>query len=366
MVGGGPAGLATAIRARQKGFQVTVLDRGTPPIDKACGEGLMPDAVQRLDELGVVLDPQRSAAFQGIRYLDADLVAEARFPGGQGLGVRRLDLHQAFLHRAQSLGVQLRFREKALALHDDGVETASGRLTASWVVGADGLTSRLRKWAGLEGRPTKQRRFGVRRHFEVKPWAPFVEVHWGDGCEAYVTPVGPQQVGVAILWSEPAREAQGTGFEKLLSQFPAIRSHLEGVPTLSRDRGCGPLHQRVRAVHRGNLALVGDASGYLDAITGEGLALAFHQSFALVEALEKADLAAYGRRHRKIGQIPNHLTAIVLWLEAHPRIRRRLLRALAEDPELFSRFLGIHARTLRPGQLGLSGIWRLVRGLAVQ
>ncbi len=359
IVGGGPAGLATAIRARQEGFQVELLDRGRPPIDKACGEGLMPDAVARLQELGVELAERESAKIRGIRYLDGDLVAEAEFPLGHGLGLRRLELHRALLERASALGLQPRWEEKVLALHDDGVETARGRLRARWVIGADGLGSPLRRWAGLDGPAAKLRRFGVRRHFDIAPWSPYVEVYWGERCEAYITPVSQREIGVALLWS-----GEKSGFDGLLERFPALLNRLKGASATSRDRGCGPLHRRARAVHRGCLALVGDAAGYLDAITGEGLALAFHQAFALVEALKVEDLGQYGRAHRRIGRLPNLITGSVLWLERRPRFRRRLLRTLKADPLLFQRLLGIHARTLPPTQLGLSGVWRLAKGLA--
>ncbi len=102
VVGGGPAGLATAIRARLAGLTATVIDRSRPPIDKACGEGLMPDAVARLREIGVEL---RGFSFRGIRYVDGDLVAEGHFPGSGGLGVRRTELHATLVRRAEEVGV---------------------------------------------------------------------------------------------------------------------------------------------------------------------------------------------------------------------------------------------------------------------
>ena len=203
------------------------------------------------------------------------------------------------------------------------------------------------------------RRFGVRRHFEMAPWSDFVEVYWGPDCEAYVTPVAPDQVGVAMLWS--GRKAD---FEDLLATLPALRDRIAGAPPSSRDRGTGPLHQRVRAVRHGNVALVGDAAGYLDAITGEGLAVALHESAALVEALVAGDLSRYESAHRRINRLPNFMTGLVLALERRPRLRARAVRALAAEPALFSRLLGIHARTLPPRRLGVDGVLRLAWRLA--
>jgi len=391
IVGGGPAGLATAIAARQAGLaRVRVLDRAFKvPIDKACGEGLMPDGVAALAELGVTIPPGLGAPFRGIRYVDggvgegrgaAPVVAEGRFPVGGGpfpwgLGLRRLDLHRLLIRRAEEIGVEILWDVKVLDLVDRrrpgaGVVTSRGPIAGRFVVAADGLNSRLRGWAGLAGRPgllgllrsehpREDRRFGVRHHVRLPPWTDLVEVHWGEKAEAYVTPVGPEEVGVAFLWSGgPAR------FDELLGRFPALAERLAGIPLTSRDRGAGPLRQRVRRVRQGNFALVGDASGYVDAITGEGLSLAFHQALALGRAMAAGDLAAYDKDHRRIGRLPDTLTRLMLGVEARPWLRRRLIRALAAEPELFHRLLGVHCRAFPLRRVGMGGALRLAFRLA--
>lgn len=356
VVGGGPAGLATAIEARRAGLSAVVLDRGPGPgIDKACGEGLMPDAAARLQAMGVRLPPGEGFPFRGIRYVDGDLVAEGTFPQAGGLGVRRLALHRALAERAAELGAELRWGVAVQCLAVDGVETARGTVRARWVAGADGLASRVRRWAGLAGPEARERRFGLRRHFHLAPWTDLVEVHWGPGCEAYVTPVGRELVGVALLWSGPARG----GFDELLARFPALEARLAGAPVASRDRGAGPLRRRVRGAVAGRVALVGDASGYVDAITGEGIAVALHQAAALAAALAAGDLAAYARAHRRIARLPDTMTGLMLAVERRPRLRRRAVAALAAEPALFSRLLGIHARAIPPRRLGLDGAARL-------
>jgi flavin-dependent dehydrogenase len=368
IVGGGPAGLATALGARRAGRDVVGLDRFPPTLgalEKACGEGLMPDAAAHLRDLGIELGPGEAYPFRGIRYVDGDVAAEGSFPGARGLGVRRLALHQALVRRAEEAGVRLLWGVAAKGLAPDagqgwtGIETDQGRIAARWIVGADGLLSKVRRWAGLETGPGPLRRFGVRRHYQISPWTDCVEVHWGPGCEAYVTPVGPDLIGVALLWSGDAR-----GFDDLLSRFPALQERLAGAPVASRDRGAGPLHQKVRGVQRANLALVGDAAGYLDAITGEGLAVALHQSAALVEALKKGSLAGYAAASRRIHRLPDAMTALMLALERRPRLRKRAIRALSAEPALFSLLLGIHGRQLPARSLGVEGAlrlaWRLV------
>ncbi|HTQ78674.1 MAG TPA: NAD(P)/FAD-dependent oxidoreductase [Thermoanaerobaculia bacterium] len=365
IVGGGPAGLATAIGARLAGLSAVVLDPRLPPIEKACGEGLMPDAVARLAALGVRIPPGESHPLKGIRYLDGDLALEGVFPEGRhGLGIRRLALHRALIDRAAALGADLRFGVTARGLNPRGVETDLGPVAARWVVGADGLLSAVRRWAGLDlpaATPDALRRFGVRRHYRIAPWTSAVEVHWGPACEAYVTPISAGEVGVALLWSGSAK-----GFDDLLARLPALAARLAGAPPTSRDRGAGPLLQPVRGVVRGSVALVGDAAGYLDAITGEGLAVAFHQAAALVEALKAGDLRRYAAAHRRIGRLPTIMTRVVLACERRPALRRRVLAALAAEPALFSRLLGIHGRILPARELGLDGAFRLARRLVLR
>lgn len=359
VVGGGPAGLATAITARGAGLDVLVVDRARPPIDKACGEGIMPDGLERLQALGVELDPARLFPFRGIRYVDGEVVAEGTFPGVHGAGVRRLDLHTAMVQRAEAVGVRFAWGTRVMQLAEGRVVSESGELRAGWIVAADGLRSALREAAGLDGRPVRQRRFGVRRHFALSPWSDRVEVHWGEGYEAYVTPVAREEVGVAFLWS--GRKA---GFDELLAGFPALAARLAGIAVISRDRGMGPLGQRVRGVVRGRLALVGDAAGYVDAITGEGLSLAFHQAEAVVAAICAGDLRRYQRAWRRIGALPDGLTRLMLAVERRPWLRRRMIRAFAGDPELFSKILAVHCRARPLSSFVWTGtprlLWRLV------
>jgi flavin-dependent dehydrogenase len=359
VVGGGPAGLCAAIRGASEGLQVTLIDRRTPPIDKACGEGLMPDGLERLRGLGVTLLPGDGQAFRGIRYVGNGRVAEGRFSGGPGMGIRRTVLHERMSQRAEELGVELRWGVTARGFTEDGVETDTGRLRADWYIGADGLHSPMRRWAGLDAAPGPDRRFGLRTHFAIAPWTDRVEVHWADDSEAYVTPVGPRGVGVALLW----RGAEGGGWTERLARFPALVERLGEAPELSVNRGAGPLDQRVRGVIRGGLALIGDAGGYVDAITGEGLALAFHEGFAVIDAIRHGDLGRFVAARRKIRRLPEGMTRSLLAVERRPRLRDRLLRTLAGDPDLFSRLLDIHAGSRPARRLGVDGVrlaWRFL------
>jgi menaquinone-9 beta-reductase len=357
VVGGGPAGLATAIGARLRGLSVIVVEGRRPPLDKACGEGVMPDGVAALARLGVVVPGRR---FWGICWRQEGSEVHGRFPASPGLGVRRPALHGALAARAEALGVDLRWGVRVQGMADQSVLTAGGAVGGRFLVGADGLHSRMRHWAGLASDGGRHKRFGVRRHLAIPPWSEEVEVTWGEGAEAYVTPVAAREVGVALLWSGKG----AGGFDALLRRFPELAERLRGAPASSRDRGAGPFHQRVRGVVRGHLALVGDAAGYLDALTGEGVGLAVQQAEALAAALAAADLGRYRRAHRRLGRLPGALTALLLVAERRPRLRRRLLAALAADPPLFSRLLGVHSRQLPPAALGALPAGRLLLALA--
>ena len=365
IVGAGPIGLVTALACTGCGLSVRVLDRSRPPIDKPCGEGLMPDGSARLGSLGVDPTTLRGRPFRGIRYLDGESSVTADFPAAPGIGVRRTRLHRTLLDAACRAGARVDFGVTVRGIAEVnasgvGVETDAGTLEASWLVGADGLRSRVRRWSGLDGGAVGSR-MAVRRHYRVRPWSDHVEVYWSDHREAYVTPVSADEVGVAILFHG------GKGrFDDLLSSFPALVSRLSGAEVASSDRGCGPLERRVRAVTRGRIALVGDAAGYVDAITGEGLTMGIAQAESLSLALARGRLDTYRRAHRRIVARPNLMTRALLAIEARPWLRRRAMWALEADPALFARLLEIHVGERRPAAIGWRGLVGAGRLLAAR
>lgn len=363
VIGAGPVGLATAIALATRGATVRVLDRRLAPIDKPCGEGIMPHGVEALERLGV--DPVRAGGrpFRGIRYIDGSHRVEGYFPGTSGVAVRRTVLQAELLRRARRAGAEVELGRVVRDLVAEGGEwrgvvTDDGERRARWIVGADGLRSRLRQLSGLD-RGARGGRFGIRRHYAVEPWTDLVEVYWSDGCEAYVTPVTRREIGVAMLW-----EGGKGGFDEHLERFPALRDRLVGAERTSRDLGAGPLERRVRAVADGRLALVGDASGYIDAITGEGLSVGFLQAEALAAALAAGEMRDYARAHRRIGRWPGLLTRGLLAVKRRPALRRRLIAAFAAEPALFGRLLEIHARGRRPGSIEPGALLRMGRLLA--
>jgi flavin-dependent dehydrogenase len=326
IVGGGPAGLAAAIAARLKGFEVTVSEAAPPPIDKACGEGLMPDAIAALAHLGVSITPEDGYPFRGIRFLGSGAVVEADFPYGLGVGVRRTRLHAKLADRAASLGVKLLWGRRATVLPEN-----------AWVVGADGQGSRIRAAAGLEKAPRASTRFGFRRHFRIPPWTDHVEVHWGPGFQIYVTPVGAEEVCIALL----CRDSQ-IRLSDALPHFPDLDRRLAGIACGNAERGALTCSRRLERIYCGRTVLIGDASGSVDAITGEGLCLAFHQAFALAGALESGNLEAYQAAHREILKRPMRMGDLMLLLDRFAWLRPPALRAMQWQPAIFRTLLAVH------------------------
>jgi flavin-dependent dehydrogenase len=348
VIGGGPAGLAAALAIRRNGFDVCVLDRAAPPIDKACGEGLMPDGVAALRALGVRLGAENAAPFRGIRFLEERHVAEAAFPEEAGFGIRRARLHELLVRSAHGAGVNTMWRAKATGIEANGVVIGERLVECRWIIGADGVDSPTRTWAGLGAIHESGRRIGLRLHFRVKPWTDFVEVHWSKGEQAYVTPVGAEEVCVALLG-----RAGEAGFTDFASRFPRLGERLAGAEPTSAARGAFTGTVRLRRVASGNVALIGDASAAIDAITGDGLALAFRQAAVLGEALRQGDLAFYEARHRKICRTPFFMARLLLLMDRHEALRRLALQALAGRPALFSRLLAAHIGARHPAAASL-------------
>ncbi len=329
VAGGGPAGLATAVHAARAGLQVVVIERRRGPVDKACGEGLMPHSLGHLERLGVQFDGRNSRNFYGIRYLDGRCTAEARFAGGPGRGVRRTLLHAALAQAAADAGVRVVHGEVG-AVTQNSMSVCAAGFQARYLAAADGLHSPIRRALGLAADETRRRRWGIRRHIQIAPWSDCVEVYWGRDTEAYVTPIADDCVGVAIL-----KSSRG-GFEEHLHQFPALCDRLHGAAH-GPDRAAGPLRQKVRHRTAGRVLLVGDAAGYVDALTGEGMGLAFGAAELLVDCVVNDRIGDYDRRWRLLTRRYRLLTAALLHASGIRPVRAALTPASAALPAVFTR-----------------------------
>ncbi len=350
IAGGGPVGLVTAIAARRLGLSAVVIERNDAPPDKACGEGLMPGAVATLRQLGV--DLQGAVELCGIRFLDGHDVASAIFPDERGQALGRQQLMQRLDARARTLGVDIltghtlrEFRYQDRIMHVEATSARRGQVECrgQLLVAADGLRSPIRRRLGYELPARFPGRYGLTRHFRCVPWSNWVEVHWHEKAEAYVTPLGPEEVGVAVLTHGPPGS-----HDAVLALFPALTRQLAQATERGRVRGAGPLEQRVQGVLAPGVALVGDAAGYLDALSGEGLALGFRSALALVECFASGELWRYPSEHARLAQAYYGMTHVLLGLARHPRLRRSAVRYLSRRPQLFSDLLGVSAGSRVP------------------
>ncbi len=325
VVGGGPVGLVASIRARLAGFDTALLEPHGGVLDKACGEGLMPRALDSLHAIGV--DPD-GMPIAGFRYVNKTDSAEHRL-ARPGRGVRRTTLHAALSRRADEIGVR-RIAGRAGEIVQLGDTVSTGGVTASWLLACDGLHSTVSKRLGLDAAPRPgSRRFGLRKHYALAPWSDLVEVYWGPDAEAYVTPVSPDEVGVSIL----AR--RGTDFDAAIAGMPALAARLDGAKPAGALRGAGPFGHRTTRRVAGRVLLVGDSSGYVDALTGEGLRVGFAQAEAAVSAIAAGNPGRYERDWERVTGEVRRLTSVLVAAATSP-LRPAIVPAAARLPRVFA------------------------------
>jgi menaquinone-9 beta-reductase len=383
IVGGGPAGLAASIALRQRGIDCAVVealpagaaDSGSRTgIDKACGEGLMPDSRETLARLGIHLSEAVGHPFRGIRFTGAPGGVEAYFPDGCGIGVRRPRLHALLAERAQEAGARLLFGSRVQLWHSE--RDAEGYMSANvngapmrfrWLIGADGQASAVRKWAGLDGAWRRTLRYGFRTHYRVAPWSEYVEVHWGAKGQLYITPVAADCVCAVYITRDPHPHQID-----VCAEFPEVAAKLGGrtgeLNIATRQRGAVTATCKLRCVATGSVALIGDASGSADAITGEGLAISFRQALALADSIAAGSLDSYRTAHARIGRLPHAMSTLMLTMDRWPVLQHCGLHALAARPAVFRELLEAHMGQRRLPQVllrqGPSFGWSLLAGAA--
>lgn len=360
VVGGSVAGCGVSIALAQLGLKVRVVEKSQFPREKVCGEGVMPHGAEALDDLGVAeaLFARGAQRMHGIAYHHDGNAAVGQFKGRTGICVRRLALDEVLAERANAAGVtrveDVEVQAITRDLHGWTVKTTRGEMKARFLVGADGARSRVRKWLGLDGGPPRLKRYGARQHFQLaRPTNDgIVHIHLLGGAELYLTPSSDGCMNVAVLLDRHGmRRMKGDlarGYRSFIDEDPEVRALLDGAVPTSELAACGPLRVTPRDVVADGALLVGDAAGYVDAITGEGVTMALHTAKLAARVIGRAlstgkthaaALRAYARGRAQAVLNHERMTEVLLFTSRHPLLLRAMVKGLSHRPDVFARLL---------------------------
>ncbi|GAB4014082.1 MAG: NAD(P)/FAD-dependent oxidoreductase [Bdellovibrio sp.] len=329
IIGGGPIGLYAALELKVAGFQVAVFEKKIFPIDKVCGEGIMPLGRKLLKRHNVVFSSEFSYSFSGIEFKDQDqLSATLDFKVGSGLGVRRLELSQKLKEMVETNNIMLTESSEYISHEETGdlvsvkikINNEFRNFRTKYLVAADGIHSKVRNQLQAPLKKFPFSRIGLRWHLPITPWSPNVQVFWSKGIEAYVTPVGENLVEIAILSFKSCFEGQK--IEEILDHFPELKSIINGEAPLDK-RGYGPFPIEMKQNVHGRVIFIGDAFAFIDGITGDGLSFGFLQGHLL--AMNAYCLEDYVKKVRNYFRLYKLITFSTLMLSYFPMIRKIFL-----------------------------------------
>lgn len=357
VVGAGPAGCAAALYLSRAGRTAVLLDRAAFPRRKACGEGIMPEGVAVLRELGVYEEAAGlGRAFLGVAYAGRDgRAARGRFPGPPGLAVPREALDGLLLRRAAAApGVSVRELEPALDVEPDGdgalVRVAGGEVRARRLIAADGLASPALRSLGVERLRPRSRRYGLSARLAgVEGLGDFVEVFLLGGGELYLTPLrAPGTATAALLLEHESLAGAARGREETF--WSLARSHPSLAPRLAQAAldapvlGLGPLASEAKRCEGTFWLAAGDAAGGVDPLVGDGIGLALRTGRLAADetnaALRGEGLPGrYTSRRRELLRPKMRLARFALGMSRRPLLARAALAALRAYPPAFSALL---------------------------
>jgi flavin-dependent dehydrogenase len=394
VVGAGPAGSALARQLAAGGVPVLLAERQRFPRDKPCGDFLSPQCQPLLEQLGLprLLADLCAHRVDGMRLHDGTNVAPGAFRAVAddapvcGFGVRRSAFDAALRNAATDQGVALLERHAFEALRRDGdgricgarLRDADGRpveVEARFVIGADGVHSRVARDLGVQRQERWLQQFALVAHFEGVAPLPSAEVHLLEGGFFAATTVEQGLFGVNLVLPQQALRARGerswdTFVAERFDAAPAIAARLSAARRLAPWRGIGPFAYRTRTQAVPGAALVGDAAGYVDPLTGEGIYFALFGARALGRSVrraldrpgdERSALRGYCReRQRELGPRLRVARLLQRGLRS-PWVVRRVVAGLRRWPALADLVVTMSGDTVHPRQLWRPSFWRAFR-----
>lgn len=363
VAGGGPAGVAAAVFLRQKGHDVLLLDEARFPRDKVCGEGISPEAWPLFRALGAedAVRALRPHALHGMTLVAPDQTSfTGRYgPDRPGLALRRTELDVALLAVARAARVEilegarvtdlLRKGGCVRGVRYDGGEAVRARL----VVGADGRRSVVARHLGLLSEDEHLRKFAVRGYWEgVSGLGDCGEMHVGGGGYCGIAPLSSSAANVSFVLDRtdlrPARGRLEGFYREALARWPGVADRLISARLAGPPRAIGPLALRARRVSAPGALLVGDAAGFFDPFTGEGVTLALRSAQLAAEVADNAlrrgrtdDLQEYDRRRHQATRAKFRFNRLVQQVVAWPELANAVARRLSRRPALADRLVGI-------------------------
>jgi geranylgeranyl reductase family protein len=377
VVGAGPAGSAVAAALAAHGRDVLLVESRSHPRPKACAEYASPRIVEELDRLGLARDAWRgdALALAGMRVIRGDDAVDVRYHDARGprtaWGLDRMAFDASLAAHAVASGARLLERTALEDLHVEGgrgvgatLRTPDGRRNAraSWVIGADGARSRVAHRMGVEGRVSMPWRLGMIAHYDASPdLVESGEMHVGPGWYVGLAPLagGRLNVGMALPMNGASGRRAEERFQVAIDGIPAVAARLEGRRRLTPIRGASPIGHRVARAAGPGWMLVGDAAGFIDPFTGEGIYRALRSGRAAAEALLGGDDGAderYLAARRGAFAAKDALTWLVQGMLAAPPLMGYALRNLAARPALAAR-LGSALGDCRPASDALSPLF---------
>ena len=385
VVGAGPAGSAAAILLAERGWSVTLLDKAAFPRPKICGEYLSPEAARVMDRLGVLkaVDAAGAQPLSGMRIIAPDgTVLDGTYPTSgpwrgyrdHALAIRREVFDRILLERARALPVDVRERHRVTGLLVEGglvrgvkAESADGapvELRSRLVVGADGRASVVAHALGLV-RPHRLQRLALIQHVSgIEGLGDRGEIYVDPPDYSILNPVAPGIVNLSLVvplaHAKPFSSRLETFMEARLRQLRHVPARLAGMKAEGPVMAMGPLAYRVGEPRVGGVLLAGDAAGFYDPFTGEGLYTALRSAELLAEVAHPAlftgdvsadALAPYARAKRAAFADKARVTRALQFIIAHRRLANAAARFLQRRPALLSALMGVIGDFVPPRQI---------------